>query len=68
MEVDYRGYEVTVENFVRMMTGNAMLPVCVLVSLLVPLGGRHEPCGEHTQAGFLELSPLRIHVLSHSLL
>lgn len=41
IEVDYRGYEVTVENFIRVLTGNALWSSQVLLSSIVP--GRMEP-------------------------
>lgn len=46
VEVDYRGYEVTVENFIRLLTGGDIVFVCRgcgtrLMEMII--AGRHDP-------------------------
>lgn len=46
MEVDYRGYDVTVENFLRVLTGPCLtsraLPSCCISKIHTIIAGRHD--------------------------
>ena len=43
IEVDYRGYEVTVENFIRVLTGESLLTRVMAVAYTIFMAGRMDP-------------------------